>query len=282
VTKEEIVTSVLTTLQIEEGQFEELEIEIKFADGKKVEIEFEGEMLDQGYNGIREFEFSLKLLGDQKLKLKYESEEGKVKAEVEKETEEGNEKYKGEQAVEALESLLDQIALTEDMSEAEILESILAVLEISEEDISELEIEIKFTNGKEVEIEFEGEMLDEGYNGIREFEFSLKLMGDQKLNLKYESEEGKVKAEVEKETEEGKEEYKGEQAVEAVESFLDELALTDEMTEAEILEVILAVLEISEEDIKGLEIEIKFTNDKEIEMEFENEDEEDEDEEDED
>jgi hypothetical protein len=276
-TKEEIVTSVLTTLQIEEGQFEELEIEIKFANGKKVEIEFEGEMLDQGYNGIREFEFSLKLLGDQKLKLKYESEEGKVKAEVEKETEEGNEKYKGEQAVEALESLLDQIALTEDMSEAEILESILAVLEISEEDISELEIEIKFTNGKEVEIEFEGEMLDEGYNGIREFEFSLKLMGDQKLNLKYESEEGKVKAEVEKETEEGKEEYKGEQAVEAVESFLDELALTDEMTEAEILEVILAVLEISEEDIKGLEIEIKFTNDKEIEMEFENEDEEDED-----
>jgi hypothetical protein len=115
---------------------------------------------DESYNGIREIKVKVEFFEENKLKLEYKNVEGKVKAEVEKRTKEGTEKYKGEQAKQTIENLLDKIALTEDMHRAEIFGVILAVLEIKEGDFKELEIEIKFTNNKQIEIEFENEVGD--------------------------------------------------------------------------------------------------------------------------
>ncbi|TFB21403.1 hypothetical protein E3U55_08805 [Filobacillus milosensis] len=225
-----------------------------------VELKIEVEGLNQGY------------------KLKYKNKKGKIQAELKNETENEETKIKGEEAIRLIEKIINQLALTSDMSKDEIVMNVLETLQIEEGKYKELEIEVKFTNGNKVEIELEDEIIDEGYNGIREFEFNLKLIDSQKLKLKYESEEGKVKAEVEEETKEGKAKHNGEQAVEWIENFVDEIALTEDMTKDEILENILSGLNIKKDDIKELELEIKFTNGKETEIEIENDDEDDEDE----
>ncbi|GEL77670.1 S-layer homology domain-containing protein [Tenuibacillus multivorans] len=223
---------------------------------------------------------------EQEYKLKYQNKKGKVRAEVKSESKDQETKLKGKEAVAEAEEIIQQLALSSDMTREDIVTKVLNTLQIEEGQYEELEIKIKFTNGKKVDIELEDEgkeeSQDNGYNGIREFELGVKLLDDQKLELKYENEEDKVKAEVKRESKEGKEQYKGEQAVETLESFLDEIALSEDMTKDEILETILSELDINREDINELEIEIDFTNEKEVEIEIENDDDDDEDDEDDD
>lgn len=208
---------------------------------------------------------------DREYEVEYKNKKGKIEAEIKNKVDGHETKVKGQDAVKQVEELIQQLALTSDMTKDEIVASVLKTLQIEEGKYEELEIEIKFTNGKKVEIERKGSRIVKENSGIREFEFSLKMHGDQELKLKYENEKGKVKAEVEKDSKKGKEKYKDKEAIETIQSLLDEIALTEEMTKDEILEAILTALEINKKDIEDLEIEIKFTNGKEIEIEIENE-----------
>lgn len=257
----------IVSLVVQDGQV----IEANLVDEKEVNID----------SNLVELKIELEAGKDQKFKIKYKNKKGKVSGEIETKTDDKKMKVSGDKALSQVEEFVAKFSLTPEMSKEEIVERVLTALDIEENKFKELEIEIKFSNGKKVEIEIENEdSFDEGYNGILEFKLKVELFGKSKLKLEYENKEGKVKAEVEKETKEGKEKSKGEEAVQAIESLLDEIAITEDMTEDEILEIILAVLNIDQENIKELEIEIKFTNDKEIEIEFENEDEEDEEDED--
>jgi major membrane immunogen (membrane-anchored lipoprotein) len=257
----------IVTLVVQDGQV----IEANLVDEKEVNAD----------SNLVELKVELEAGEEQKFKIKYKNKKGKVSGEIETKADGEKHKITGDKALSQVEDFISQLSLTPDMSKEEIVERVLAALEIEENKFKELEIEIKFSNGKKVEIEIENEgSFDEGYNGILEFEIKVELFENNKLKLKYKNKEGKVEAEVEKETKEAKEKYKGEEAVQAIESLLDELTLTEDMTEEEIVEVILAALGINQEDIKELEIKIKFTNDQEIEIEFENEDEEDEEDED--
>lgn len=259
----------IVTLVVQDGQV----IEANLVDEKEVNID----------SNLVELKIELEAGNDQKFKIKYKNKKGKVSGEIETKTDDKKVKVSGEKAISQVEEFVAQLSLTPEMSKEEIVERVLTALEIEENQFKELKIEIKFSNGKKVEIEIEIEnedSLDEGYNGILEFKLKVELFGKNKLKLEYKNKEGKVKAEVEKETKEGKEKYTEEEAVQSLESLLDEIAITEDMTEDEILEVILAALNIDQENIKELEIEIKFTNDQEVEIEFENEDEEDEEDED--
>lgn len=157
--KEDVITKLLTALNIDEKGYNELEIKIRFSNGKKLVIEKENEDVysQEDETGIREFELEAKWSDKQKIKMKYKNKDGKLEAEVESESDEGKEKIKGEEAAEMIEDLLDQAALTEDMSKSEVLEYILSALRIDKDKLNELEIKVKFSGGKEVEIEFENE-----------------------------------------------------------------------------------------------------------------------------
>lgn len=165
-TKEEIVETVLSVLQVEGNKFKELEIEVKFSNGKKVKIEIKNEDKDEdafeeGYNGIQEFKLKIKSSDKNILILKYKNKEGKVEAEVEKEAGKSKEKFKGQDAVDAIESLLDQLSLTAEMTKEQIVEAVFTQLQLEENQLKEFEIKIKFSNGVEVELEFENESRDD-------------------------------------------------------------------------------------------------------------------------
>lgn len=144
------------------------EIEVKFSNGKKVKIEIKNEDKDEdedafeeGYNGIQEFKLKIKSSDKNILILKYKNKEGKVEAEVEKEAGKSKEKFKGQDAVDAIESLLDQLSLTAEMTKEQIVEAVFTQLQLEENQLKEFEIKIKFSNGVEVELEFENESRDD-------------------------------------------------------------------------------------------------------------------------
>jgi hypothetical protein len=115
---------------------------------------------------------------------------------------------------------------------------------------------------------------------VREFELKIEFGDEQELKLKYKKKNGKIEGEVEKKLDGSKEKAKGEEAAAIVEEFLDQLALSPDMSKEEIVESVLSALDVSQDSFKELEIQIKYSNGKEVEIELENEDEEDEENED--
>lgn len=181
-TKEEIINQVLTALEAEISEVKELEIEIKFSNGSKVEIERENEdeksksdkekksrkdnrddrdnrdkeqetKKEANSHGIDKFELEIKLPDERKLKLEYKDDDGKVEAKVEK----NKDKVSGEKAILAVEELFEHMNLTEEMDKQEVLDGTLTYFEVVESDVKEFKLKIEFSSGKEVELEFEND-----------------------------------------------------------------------------------------------------------------------------
>lgn len=255
----------IVTLIVQDG----VVLEANLIDQEKVNIA----------SNLLELKIELELGNKEKMKFKYKNKKGKVEGEVETKIMDQKIKTKGIEAVAQVEELIDQLSLSSDMTKEEIVERVLFVLQVEETKFKELEIEVKFSNGKKVNIEIENEdAFEEGYNGVQEFNLKFELTDKNKLKLNYKNREGKVEAEVEKEANTSKEKIKGQDAVEAIESILDQLSLTAEMTKEEIIEAIFTQLRIDENKLKKLEVEIKFLTGVKIEIEIENEDKDDEDE----
>lgn len=247
-------------------------------EGKVIEASFVGEELSEEMaSGIIELKVKAELKEDSELKLKYKNKDGKIRAEIEKGSDDSKEKISGEEAATTLNAFINKLGITPDMTQSEILDQVLLALELDTNSFEELEIEIKFSNGKKVEIEQENERDEEkeefkrdedssyeGYKGIFEFKLNLKTVNDSKLKLEYGNEEANIET--------SEEEVQGDQAAKEIEAFLDELALSEDMDKEEILKQLLIARDLDIEQIKELELEIKFTSGKVIEFEFENED----------
>ncbi|WP_373232296.1 S-layer homology domain-containing protein [Cohnella sp.] len=126
----------------------------------KDQIVIEASLLDNKdvsdtVSAILKFEVDMEMGNDQEYKLKYKNKNGNVEAEVEQKSEKDKEELKGKEAIEFIENILQQANLSEQMTRQEIMENILSLLEIEKDELKELKIEIKFSNGKKLEIEFE-------------------------------------------------------------------------------------------------------------------------------
>lgn len=111
-------------------------------------------------SNIVELEIKLEQ-AEKELKIEYKNKKGKIEAEIETETNDEKVKIKGEEAIKQVEEIIEQLALTPDLSNEEILEKIVTALEIEGDKFKELEIEIKFSNGKKVDIEIEDDEDDD-------------------------------------------------------------------------------------------------------------------------
>ena len=145
--------------EVKDAKGQENEVEkVKDAEDQEIDREevedVKEDRNDEGYLGVIEFELNSETQDEEKLKLIYKY---KVEAEIEKQIDGSKDKYKGDEASEEIEALLDQLALLEDMDEAQVLERILSVLKIDKNQLKELEIQIKFTSGKEIEFEIDNE-----------------------------------------------------------------------------------------------------------------------------
>lgn len=227
------------------------------------------ELIDETAASIHSFKLEIQFSKDNDLKLVYRNEHGKIKAEVEEKQDGKKEKAKGEEAALLVEAFLKEAALAPEMTEQEIVDQLLTVLEIEAAGFEELEAEIKFSNGTKIKIELENEEeLPEADNlyGIEGFELSIELVSKQTLKIKYKYEDGQVEAKVEQ----NKEKASGEQAVLAVEEFFKSAAFSDDMDKEEIIAIVLAYFELEESDLKELELEIEFSSGKEVSIEFGN------------
>lgn len=249
--------------------------------------------------GIQEIKVELEFGNDEKFELKFNSDKGKVTGEIEIEMEGLEKEYKGEQASQLIEEYLSSWNLSPDMNEDEIEAAILGSLEISDS-VKELEIKVNFANGTKMKVEREHDKEDEeendedsddtesaeveGYNGIVQVDLQIELKDRSAIAIEYKHEEDELEASIIEKTKQEANRIKGEEAQAQIEDYLDEMDLTTEMDQEEILQSVLRTFNLNENDIKELEMTVKFSVGEKVEIELENDldDEEEEEEEDED
>ena len=107
---------------------------------------------------------------------------------------------------------------------------------------------------------------------IVEFEFEAKLDDKVKVELEYKKKKDKVEAEVETESKNGKETMKGEEAVKYMETLIAKANINEKMDKTEVINNLLSVLNIDNDEWRSLELEIKFSNGKQLKAEYEKED----------
>lgn len=143
---QEVINRILTALNIKEGAYDELEIKLQYANGKKISIERENNeaVNKRPEHGIREFELKAKLPGKDQLVLKYKNNGDKIEASVERTYKKDKQKLTGKAAVEYIEKMIKQAALTDKMSESEIAKRLTDSLNIKLEHLKEVEVELEF------------------------------------------------------------------------------------------------------------------------------------------
>lgn len=159
-TKDEVQKRVLAALNVSDNSIQALKVNILFANGKSITV-------DKKFNNepgvpsnpnidIRKFELEAEYFGNGKIELEYENKDGKVKAEVEKQAQnKKKEKIEGQEAVKYMENFLKQANFTPDMTKQQAIDKAVSLLDLNEKNLKKLDIEIKFANGKEIEIETE-------------------------------------------------------------------------------------------------------------------------------
>lgn len=251
---------------------------------------------DSQLTGIREFKVELEGQ-DNEYKLYYKNNDGRVRAEVKSESSDEEQRISGQEAENKIKGLLDQLQLTPDMEKGDIQEKIITSLELNVTDFNSIKIKISFYNGKRIEIESENEGEDsnsiedtdkeenqdeeysennqnnedeenaviEDSSNVREFKLTIYSNHNQG-SWYYEQDEDEVKAFVR----DGDNKTSGKEAVNQLEQLFQDIALTDEMSNDEVVDAITSALEIDKNNVDSFKLEVKFSNHKKIEVDFGN------------
>ncbi len=231
---------------------------------------------------LQEFEVEAEYQNGDELELEYKIRKGKVQAQLEEEIGDTERELKGEQALVEIQAYVDQWALTADMSEEEIVTSIMNSLP-NPDDLKKLKIEVKFSDGTKVKHERKAKESERGsYQGIHEFKLEVETHDKEELEWKYKHEkDGKVEAEIKSETDDdSKEELEGAEAQAEIEALLDTMLLTDSMSKDELIDAVLLALQIDAANVKEIELKIHFDSGVKVEAERKNKQDKDDDDED--
>ncbi|MFD1389673.1 YusW family protein [Alkalibacillus flavidus] len=274
--RDAILERVMNELDVQDDDFDELKIEAKFANGHKVEVKREpnvdipddvtGDLAD-----IESFDLDVELFDGEDQSYDYELDDGDIEEDVKRDGEE----VEGNEALQAVSTLVNDVSLTEEMSDEEVREAILATLSIDSENVSELELEVEYLDGYKVKVEFEQEadQPEESRDGqIAEFKLDAELNNDKAYEYSMEQDDGDIEYEYSDETDSDETELEGAEAQEKVNQLLDQLQLSAEMTQDQLKKAALTALSIDEEDVEELEISVSFVNGESIEVEIEEED----------
>lgn len=159
--KKEIENKIFDVLELDALNYDEIEIEIHFANGKKIEIEIERDdrsnrdKKDNKQNSsVKSFELELEFKKDGKLEVEYKAD-GKAKVEFKN----GKTKFelKTDKANEWIDEHIELPKNKNDVDREGLVNAILTSLNQSASDLKEIEIEIKFNNGQKYEWEWEAD-----------------------------------------------------------------------------------------------------------------------------
>lgn len=104
---------------------------------------------------IADFELELKLKNNDKYDIEYEVEGDRIEAKYQVP---GEAVFYGEEAATKASTLIEELALTADMTEQQVINQVLSRLNVNQADVSELDIDIdiEFTDGKKIDIDVKG------------------------------------------------------------------------------------------------------------------------------
>lgn len=115
--------------------------------------EIENPSSEQEKSGIREFELSVTLDQEQKVKLVYKNDKGRIEAKVEKETSQGKERLQGKQAIQYINGVIQKLGLTVKMDKLALTDRVSSALNFRKDQWKEMEVQIEFSNGEKLEFE---------------------------------------------------------------------------------------------------------------------------------
>jgi len=106
---------------------------------------------------IRQFELEAKLSDKGKIELEYKNKDGHghIEAELKIASKKDKQILKGQEAVDAIETLITDAGISDNMDKKEIVDRILSALNVDKDSLKELELKIKFSSGKEIKVELE-------------------------------------------------------------------------------------------------------------------------------
>ncbi|WP_269058676.1 S-layer homology domain-containing protein [Paenibacillus validus] len=104
---------------------------------------------------IHQFELEAKLSDKEKMELEYKNKGGRIEAELKIVSQKDNQKLKGQEAADAIEKLVTNAGISENMDKKEVVDKILSALNVDKDKLKELKLKIKFSSGKEVKVELE-------------------------------------------------------------------------------------------------------------------------------
>lgn len=140
-------------------------------------------------------------------------------------------------------------------------------------------VELYVENGVVVEASIYTETVGESLlSGIQEVKAEAELADGTKLELAYSNKKGKEKVKFESKSGDEKVEYQGSEALAFIKGYLTQWNLSPDMTKEQLEAVILASFG---QEVKELEVKVKFSNGEKLKLEIEEQDDEDDKEEDE-
>lgn len=104
---------------------------------------------------IRQFELEAKLSDKGKVELEYKNKGDRIEAELKIASQKAKQKLEGQEAADAIDKLITNAGIAENMGKQEIVDKLLSALNVDKESLIELKVKIKFASGKEIEVELE-------------------------------------------------------------------------------------------------------------------------------
>jgi hypothetical protein len=217
-----------------------------------------GETESQGGSAenVHEFDLHVEFHNDEEWEFEYELDDDS-EMEVERD---GQEKVMGDEAREEMENLLEQFNITTDRPLAEMRDEVFAALDIAAEDVEDVDLEIEYTDGETIEFDLESGNGDEK-GAVKELDMDIDFFSGEEWQYEYERSDRE--GEIEKEN--GEEmEIEGQEAVEEIEAFLENIDITKDRSIDEMKQEVLAALDVEEEDVMDFDIDVEYENEETV------------------
>lgn len=151
-TLEEMIQEALEASGAPMDEVEDVDMEIKYADGEEIVIDHEGRQQSGDLGAVREFDLDIDFVNGEDLEYEYDMDdpEGEIERRDDSETE-------GAEAIEEIESLLGEISITMDRSISEMKQEVLNALDIEEDEVEDFDIDAEYENGQTIKFKHDVE-----------------------------------------------------------------------------------------------------------------------------
>ncbi|MFC4736808.1 YusW family protein [Bacillus daqingensis] len=170
----------------------------------------------------------------------------------------GDESVRGEAAAQEIEELLAAVDIHKDRSIEEMRDDILAHIDMPLEELDDIEIEMKLASGEELQVDQENIAGTEP-GAVRELDIDIDFTNGEDLEYDYEADDPEAEIEHRDGTE-----VEGREALEEIESLLGAIQLQTNRPIRDMKDELVTELDLDESEIEKIEVEVKWESGEEM------------------